>query len=204
MPNYRLNLSINSVDIKTIYDAQEKIVILKKTSSGFPIAWVTFLPFEGNYVSWEENYSLYASNTEIQAGATIVKLSEVAATPKQLYKFNKGTFDLPETFPGAEEGQYIASNKMNSFNSLVFGLAQKVEFNGNSIPGSPINASIVPLNQIVKFTPYEQIVVFLQSRVTTGSVITEIDSQPLEITFGGSITTIDVVYDSSIGGFKQA
>jgi hypothetical protein len=203
MPNYKLNVLFSSKDVGTIFDASEKVVLLKKASAGTPVAWVTFQPFEQNYISWTEEYAIYASNKQIQSGATIDKLSEVASIPKQLYTFNRGTFAPPVSGTDFQDGQYVTTNKMNGYDTLVFGLAQEVECNGNIIPGSPINAAIVPLNQTAKFTPYETITIFLEANINNGTVVTDIISTSLDVTFGGSITEITVQYDSSIGGFKQ-
>lgn len=203
MPTYKLNVIFDSQCVKTVYDAGEKVVLLKKASAGTPIAWVTFNPFEQNYITWNENYAIYSSNVEVKSGATIKKLSEVSAVPKQLYEFDKGTFGSPASLPDGQEGQYAVLNKMNGYSTLVFGLAQEVECNGVLIPGSPINAATVPLNHTAKFTPYEVVTVFLEGEASNGTVITDVVSKSLDVTFGGDVTEITIQYDPGIGGFKK-
>ncbi|OAA94994.1 hypothetical protein [Clostridium coskatii] len=203
MPNYKLNILFNSKDVATVFDAGQNVVLLKKTSTGNSVAWVTFQPFESNYVSWNDNYAIYASNSELKSGATIDKLSEVSAVSKQLYTFNKGTFDPPESNSDIQEGQYAIEHKMAGYDTLIFGLTQEAKCNGVLVSGSPINASIVPLNQSAKFTPYEIVTVYLEADITNGTVVTNVISNSLDVTFGGDTTEATIQYDSSIGGFKQ-
>jgi len=204
MPNYQLNVVFESDDLQTIKAAGEKVTLLKKTNSGVPLAWVAFLPFQKNTVAWEEDYALYASKVATQSGATIYKLSDVDANPMVCYPFQDyGAFGVPIQDNNIKKGQYKISNNYQDEAMLTFGLAQGVQVNGTAFPNKPINAAIVPRDHEATFIPLTEIVIFLDSKISSGMVITEVSSTPTTLTFGGDTTEITVKYDAHSGLFIQ-
>jgi hypothetical protein len=76
MSKYRLNINLEGVDLDTIYEAKQQVVIVKHTAEcKSAVAWVSFRPFERNTIDWETTFAIYASSGETQNGATISKLS---------------------------------------------------------------------------------------------------------------------------------
>lgn len=206
MPTYTLNIDFEKGDLDTIYKAGEKVTMIKQTANGTPVAWVSFFPFENNTVTWEEEYALYSSTTEIQSGAVIQKMSDEAASEQMMYGFQNGNFGVPESSDKLSKGMYGATNKtpITQAVGLTFGLAQSVQVNGTAQPDKPINADWVPSQHIATFTPYEKIQLFLDSEINDGMVVTEVYSSTLVLTFGGEISVLTAKYNATTGSFAKA
>ena len=204
MANYLLKALIDSDTVKFFNVNNQKIVIVKVSgnSSTTDVAWVTFKPFEANTVAWEEIYGLYASYTELQGKATIVKSSYTLASDKNTYPFESGVFSAPTSDPSLSDNTYEIANKMQEYNSLTFGLAQNVVANGISYQGNPINAQSVLPNQTASFTPHERISIFMESDIDNGVVISRVKGTSLDIDFT-SKSEITIRYDKSVGGFVE-
>lgn len=202
MPKYQLNVDFDTKDLKSIAQANEKIVLLKQTDGGTPVVWVTIDPFNNNTIQWEEDYAIYASKVEVQNGATIHKLADVAATPMVEYPFaDYGAVGSPSPDKNLTTGQYGIRNKYQKADILTFGMAQGVQVNGTGFAYKPINAQPVPRNQQATFIPLTEVMVFLDGKATEGMVITEVKSDSTTLTFGGDIIDITVKYDSHSGLF---
>lgn len=206
MPTYTLNIDFPKQDLDTLYKAGEKVTLVKQSANGQPVAWVSFYPFENNTVTWEENYALYASTTQIEGGATIQKMSDEMAQEQMMYSFQSGNFGTPAPSSQLGEGQYGVDNQtpIAQANGLTFGLAQSVQVNGTAYPNKPINADWVPSRHVATFVPYETIKVFMNNNIDDGMVVTEVFSPSLTLTFGGSTTELTANYNASTGGFAQA
>ncbi|MEI8593212.1 hypothetical protein [Photobacterium sp. Hal280] len=202
MSSYNLNINIDSNDVRTINQSQQKVVLVKTVggSSGSKVAWVTFSPFEHNEVSWTEKYGVYASSTQVQSGAQIYKTSAVnPATTEVMYPFEDGTFGSPEN--GGQSNSYGISNRYSQ--GFTFGLAQSVVANGNVFEASPLNAVSVLSRQNAIFTPVERLEVFLQGNFNNGVVISQVSSTALPLDFTNN-SDITIRYDSSLGRFVIA
>lgn len=202
MPNYSLNLSFDDKTLKDIYDAKQQVILIKQTfsttSNDADIAWVTFNPFETNSVSWEDNYGVYTSTTEIQKGATIRKSSHKTAADTCVYNFDKGFFTKNNDLI-TEKGSYEVVNETTD--KLTFGLTQDVLVNGKPIQSSPLNASTVLAGQNAVFTPFEKVQILLQSNAREGLVLATVSSKVFTAEFGGGVNNISVEYNPTIGQF---
>jgi hypothetical protein len=206
MPNFQLNIDIEPKDLATLCQANEKVILLKKTNAGTPVAWVTFYPFQSNTVQWDEEYALYASTQSVEDGTTITKMSDVAAQAKNLYPFNScGNFGSPTPEANLGATSYELQNQWSKSPILTFGLAQGVQVNGTAFPYKPINASAVPSMHKALFEPKTEVVIFLQENLDSGMVVTQISSNQTELIFGGenNITELTVKYDASKGAFVR-
>jgi hypothetical protein len=154
---YQLNLQISADDLKTLHDAKENINISKSVTGGngqgLSVVWLNWKasvvifnlkPFEGNDVNWTEVYGLYASDTLLQAGATIHRESDVKkVNPGYLYTFDEsGTFDSGTT-TGGKPGWFSVSNQWTDDKELTYGVTQEATINGRKID-SVLNAVVVP------------------------------------------------------------
>jgi hypothetical protein len=199
MPNYTLNVDFDPGELAPIYAANEQVTIVKQSRDGKPVAWVAFVPFQNNTVTWKDSYALYASNTLAESGAIISQLSNTAASPGLQYAFAEGKFDSGTPDSDLPPNTYDIVNQMAGFNELTFGLAQDVQVNGTAQPNHPINAQIVPLHQSAQFTPLDKITVFLQSNVQSGMVLTTVKSASIELSFGGATTSRTLSYRAGSG-----
>src|SRR5262245_57303979 len=105
MPTYQLTIQFDSQGLATLNEAGQLVTIVKSVSTGTPVAWVAFDPMESNTVTWTEQYSVYASTTQIQDGAQIITQSTQAAVGGNTYTLSGGQFDngkpgLPATTYG--------------------------------------------------------------------------------------------------------
>lgn len=206
MPNYKLNIKINDQDLKTIYKANEKIVLIKHTAgnSDTQVAWVCFSPFMNNTISWETSFALYASNTEIQHGAVINKLSDLAATTKVMYSFEQGVFQNPELATSIGQNTYAVKNFMDEYDGLTMGLAQDVVVNGVGIAKNPINAVFVPYMQSVSMTPVEKVDVYLKNDINDGTVISHVTSIPLTVEYVDNEVEHTIAYSKGTGFYRES
>lgn len=203
MPSYQLNIKFEKKDLPNIYAAKEKIVIVKHVqgNEGSHLAWVTFKPFEYNNINWETSFALYASTSEVQSGAIINKMSDVAAVTKVNYDFSNAIFENPEPDNNLGSNTYSLINKMSDYQALTFGLAQSVIVNNIDYKNHPINAIYVPYGHSATMTPIERIDVFLQADINESTVVSRIKSESLLIEYTGNDVLHSIIYDSSIGKF---
>lgn len=203
MSNYKLNVSFSEEALSTIYAAGMKLAIVKSVEgdSGTPVVWVATLPFENNEIEWQNNYQLYASRREAMHGATINKLSETAGITELAYDFKDAIFQNAQPSDAVGKNEYGVHNKMSSYASLTFGLAEAVRVNGETQTGKPINAILLPYNHTAVMSPVEKIQVFLANDIDDGVVQTREFSNKIELVYSGNETEKTIKYDETKGLF---
>ena len=202
MPKYKLNIKITENDLQILYRANEKIVIVKHTAENTDtqVAWVTFGPFMNNTVEWESQFALYASNTEIQSGAFINKLSDIAASTQTLYQFKEGIFQNPISVSTISSNTFALKHVMTGYPVLTFGLAQNVVVNGEGFANHPINAINVPFGQAATMTPVEILDVYLKNDINSSTVVSHIMSEKLTVSYTEELERT-IAYDGATGAF---
>lgn len=209
MPSYTLTLQIDREDLRILKAAQQRIILAKPVNDVSPnVSWLSIDPFEGNEISWTEDYSLYGSNTQIQNGATIHKMSSTDFPSPDAAYF---TFKPDATFYGPTKGgveapgrgQYRIFNDMpvSEYPALTFGLQQGAKFNGKDLEVRPVNAALVPAGQNTTFTPLSIVHAWLETKLMSGIIITEVRSKTAVVTFGGSVTSVRLKYNPAEGMF---
>jgi len=203
MPNYRLNVKFNENDLRTIYKANEKVVIAKHTAGNADsqVAWISFKPFMENTIDWSDEFAVYASTTDIENGASINKLSDKDAEARLLYQFKEGIFQDATPQAALGDNTYSLSNQMNDYAGLTFGLAQNVNVNGEAFVNHPINALYLPYGQSANMTPIERIDIYLNSDVEIGTIISHISSIVLPVEYRETETVHTIQYEGSTGVF---
>jgi hypothetical protein len=209
MASYELDLQINASSLQVLKAAGLNITIAKPVGGANPnVTWLVFDPFQGNTVTWDEDYGIYASPTPIvQNGAVITRLSETPfpAQDAAYYSFTSAAlFSGPFTGSGSPgQGSYKVNNNMpsTSYPSLTFGLQQKASINGTGINPSPLNAAVVPAALSATFTPLTTVYVWLQANFQSGTVITEINGNAAIVQFGNGITKQSLAYNPATGMF---
>jgi hypothetical protein len=204
---YEIDLAIDSASLGKIFAAGQSVTLVKSALVGsavangnLPVAWISFQPQQQNNVSWEEDYLIYATQTQLQAGAQIV-MSSVTASPVQdqiLYQLQSGAF-TPILGQGSH-GTFDAENQMQSTALMSFGLAQSATINGKQSV-SPLNAIPVLYNQEVTFTPIEQVSVFLSSINNNGVVISQVASTALDVILTSQTPKATVTFNSATNTF---
>lgn len=201
---YQLNIDFTPADLQTILAAGEQVVITKQTGgSNGNVAWIAFSPLGSNTVTWTDTYTMYASRSTLQGGATINMLSQAAALETESLPFNGGFLAADPTIKLSAD-QYGVENQYNTTPYMVFGLAQSANVSGSAFPASPINATVVPANQSVIFSPLDVIQVFVAANIDNGMVLSNVSSASLTLTFGNGVIEQTVAYNATIGGFQTS
>ncbi|WP_269583055.1 hypothetical protein [Roseibium sp. Sym1] len=208
MTSYQLQLNIDMETLRYIKAAQQRITLARTVSSSEPsVVWLTFDPFAANMIEWAEDFWLYASNTQMTSGASILKLSELTPGPALdagYYPFTAaavfnqfvGSSDIPQ-------GSFAINNDMppSSYPALTFGLSQTANVNGQVTERKVISAQMVLANQTLLLTPTTRVYVWLQSQFTSGTAIGKIIGKYTVATFGGGVSEISMTYDPNRGIF---
>lgn len=202
MPSYKLNILFDEQsDLQTIYQAKERLTLMKQTEPGAQLAWIAFDPFMNNTVEWTDDYALYASKSIVESGATIERLADITASQQKVYAFQNGAFAEGQKSPELSPGQYQVDNNYTQEDWLTFGLAQHVQVNGTALPNRPINAVVVPRDHSAVFTPYEKIKVMLRASMRNSLVVSDVASNAITLTYGGGVTEHTIRYEASGGKF---
>ncbi len=204
MANYRLEIMFNNDDLQMIFMAKQMVVLikhLKDASSSQKIAWSCFSPFQKNTIEWSTDYALYASTSSIKEGRPIVKVAEINAHSGTKFQFQNNTFTEVKSDINTMPDSYNLINRETQQKYITAGLAQSINENGIQHINQPINAVIVPINNIATLTPEEKLDLYLDSDVSSSIVLNQIESPKLTITYNEWETTHTVMYDGNIGQF---
>ncbi len=186
---YQLNISIDANGLQMIYASGQSVTIVKSVVSNplpggtLPVAWTVFQPLEENAVSWTDSYSIYATTTQIMAGAMIVQTSMTPASVQTgwTYTFSNGQFT------GAQGGVSDAFNMSNQQGGMFnFGLSQQAVVN-NVMTMAPLNAIPVLQNQVASFTPIQTISVFLSNASNSGTVLGQVPYNALTFSLSSQV-----------------
>lgn len=206
--NYSLKLHIDPIDLATLKQAALNIILAKpvQEQSDPNVVWQSFDPFSDNSVDWAEVFGMYASTTSISHGAQISKVSTIdPAQDGAYYDFSQyATFVGPETGPGAPQGgTYKVNNNMPvaNYRALTFGLMQSATINEQSSGLKPLNAASIPANLTAEFTPLTTVYIWLQARIQSETVITDVYSKHTKVVFGNGIFTNALHFDPNLGIF---
>lgn len=202
---YQITINIDDAGLKKIYQAQQYVTLVKNvianplSSGNLPIAWLSFAPLETNQITWTENYYMYASTTELTAGATISMTSQSQTEVQQgwVYTFAQGQFNGS---PAAGSTFNVANQTATG--EFTFGLAQQATLNNVSTL-APLNAQPVLFNETATFTPTETISVFLSSLADNGVILSQVASNALGLTLTSQDPSANVGFNDSSNTFFQ-
>ncbi|MGO8840232.1 MAG: hypothetical protein ACLQF1_03595 [Methyloceanibacter sp.] len=205
VPTYTLTTGFADEDLKRFYATGTNIVIAKPTDGGQPnVAWVVYRPLPKNAVTWEEQYGIYASNSEIQNGAALYQLAQTAfpAIFEKAYNFDpSGFFTGP--FGGGSKNAYTAVNLYGNLPKgyMTMGLFQNATVDGSAVVGNAVSAALVLYQSKATITPFTTVYLWTQSQVKGNTVVTDVTSAMTKVQFGGGISTVNLQYDPFTGTF---
>lgn len=200
---YQLNIAIDNAGLHQIYAAGQAVTIVKSVvtsplaSGNLPIGWINFQPLEENSITWMENYSIYATTTALNAGATIVQTSATAPGIQTgwMYTFKQGQFT------GAAGGGAKTFNMTNQQGGMFnFGLAQQAMVNNVPV-NAPLNAVPVLNNETASFTPEEKVSIFLSNSVNNGVVLSQVAGSALSVTLTSQSPAANIGFTDSNNTF---
>ncbi|HVZ39315.1 MAG TPA: hypothetical protein VHI13_08570 [Candidatus Kapabacteria bacterium] len=207
--NYELSLQIDPTELAVISAAGMNITLAKPVGGAAPnVIWQSFDPFENNTVSWTEQYGIYAATSTVEHGATISKLSTFSPAeggstytflPNAIFSQGVATSDVPLT-------SYRIDNAMpaSKYRALTFGLTQPAIING--VPGgfNALNADMVLSQAYDTLTPFTVVYVWLQANFASETMISQINTSYTKVTFGGTVTSVSLKFNSASGTFVQS
>jgi len=200
--NYTININIDDQGLTQIYQANQFVTLVKSVSASAAaentVIWLSFQPIETNTISWVENYFIYATTTEMQSGA-VIRMTSQTQEPVQVgwtYTFKEGMFNGAS---GGTQGAYTANNQMSS-NNYNMGLAQEASINNVTVL-APLNAVPILSNEMVSFTPQENISIFLSSFQNNGTVISQVVGSVLPVTLTSAQPTANVGFKDDTNSF---
>lgn len=208
MTIYTLNFTIDTAGVEAINGAGQSITIAKSVAGGgtTPVAWLAFEAAQTIQVTWEENYWIYATNTQVQAGAQILStaITDEAAVSGKLYTFESTQIFSPPTPPAQPVGTFDVTNQVGN-NSWLFGLAQMAKIAGKDTPNPvPLNIVSALNNETLTFTPEVTVSIFLQSVTNNGVVISQIESNALVVTLTSAAPSASIGFNDSLNQFNES
>ncbi|MCJ8507385.1 hypothetical protein MUU53_05590 [Rhizobium lemnae] len=204
MPNYTLNIAFDQAGLQALSQAGQSVTIAKQSAGGLQTAWITFQPQLNNIVTWTEQYSVYASTTNAQAGAQIITSSQATAIGGSSYNLNTAGYFDPGVPNVVASTQYEINNgdpnlKINNVAMVTGGLVQGATVNGAAL-SAPICAVGILFNQQAIFTPIETIQIYTSSYSNNGIVISQVAGNALTVTYTTN-STASVAYNDQNNQF---
>lgn len=165
---HKLIIKFPEENLRTIFESRQKVAIIRH--SGVPddivVTWVCFDPFTLNIITWDDDYSIYTTTSNIESTHIANVLYEENVTPSIRNEFAEGPFVSPKKTPC-----YYASNSSEDFPELTVGLAQTIELNGKVYEKQPNSAFVVPYGKTVEIVQGKYISVLLHKRILNGMFI---------------------------------
>lgn len=208
MSNYQLKVAFTDEQLQVLYLTGTNVIVAKPSSDGSTpnVAWQVFKPMQNNSLSWQEEYGLYASNSEIRNGANLTQISSVpvGAAMNKLYTLESNATILGPSDGGMPNSFALKNSYPADRGYMTVGLYQDATVNGTEILGNAISAVPVILASTAVMTPYTTVYIWLQSQVISNTVVTTVTSPMTMLKFGGGTAEISVKYDSQSGKFINA
>ena len=221
MPSYTININIDATGLQTIsagnlavtlaqpvysYVATSayRAAVLGDLASGPAIAWQVFQPVSSNQVVIETDYFLCMTTTPTTYG-NVLQINSITDAPVQtglIYLFQNGQISGPISTEGPT-GAYSVQNEAQG-QTHTFGLAQGATINGALQPNSMMNATPVIGNSQASFVPQQDIVIFLSSCTSAGTVIPSLPATGLTVPLSSSQPIVNVGFNDVTNTFYLA
>lgn len=207
MPTYELDIAFDKAGLNALSASGQKVTIVKQSSGGKPTAWISFSPQLANTITWTEQYSVYSSTTNAQAGAQIITSSEATAIGGSSYTLNtSGYFDNGVSgVVGPTQYQIINADPdlmIGQTPMVTGGLVQGASVNGTTV-SAPMCAVGILYNQTAMFTPIETILVYTSSYSDNGIVISSVAGNALTVQYTTN-DTASITYNDQNNQFIMA
>lgn len=203
MADYQLEISFSDEQLDTLFTTKSNVIVAKPTGgSSTNVAWQVFQPFENNSVTWSEEYGIYVSNTKISNGATLTQMSSTSGNAQMdtTYTMQPSAI-ITGPADGGTDDAFTLVNKYANLPYLTVGLYQNAVVNGVLVKGNAISAVPTLYQSTAVMTPFTTVYLWLQSEVSSNTVVSVVTSPMTQLTFGGGVNEISVSYDSATGTF---
>lgn len=203
--SYKLNIELTQEQLEVFSATGSQIAIAKSGPTKPNVVWQSLRPIESLTMTWEENYGIYATETQFRGGAKIVSSARTKgnAVNGEEYALVKAGYFLAQENPG-NPATYFARNAYSEENKpMGFGLTQTAELTtGAVLPPNPISYALVLPESRAEMTPLTTLYVWVQSAVMGGSVVTEVTGPQIAVPFGGGINEQSLIYNKAKFEFK--
>ncbi|KAH9851400.1 hypothetical protein C2E23DRAFT_886576 [Lenzites betulinus] len=186
--SYTLTVVVNSADIPILKAAGYKLCLAKKVNNSFNVIWQGGNFLYRNTFTWSAKYQVFGSN-DYTNGALVEAATETVNIQygQTATLDNNGIMHNPGGTPD-NSGTFHVSNKYGAINFGVNGL-----LNSKYCPIYVTPSQLV--SGPVDFTPNEEVLVWFDTKLTTGAMIAESITGSINVDFT-QITSRSVTYAS--------
>ncbi|HIJ84245.1 MAG: hypothetical protein HW380_2682 [Magnetococcales bacterium] len=209
MQNFTLNINFTSSDIQLFYQTGTNLIIAKaiKGDANTPSAvWQVIRPMEANSVTWTEQYGIYASKNQIDAGTAVTKMAStgIPAVPGRIYDLTPaGTLAIQSQ--GNDANAFTVVNDYQTATQMMtIGLYQAANVNGIDVTGNVTSAAAVIYKFKAVITPINTVYMWLQSSTKGNSTLKGVFSPMTVVPFSDVVTIISMQYDPQTALFFSA
>jgi hypothetical protein len=207
MAQYAITTSFSAADLERFYATGSNIVLARPLSGvALNMAWVVYRPFQKNYLGWNDDFAIYASDFPIQNGVVPQPNAQTDPNfPVQLamvYTMQPaGTITGPVTSGGAAGAFMIDNEYQNTSGYLAFGLRQPATIEGKA--SAPTAASAITVLQGTKgiLTPAPAVYLWVQPNIVSGTVVTVFTAPITKVALTAATPSADLLYQSATGTF---
>jgi hypothetical protein len=196
--SYKLTIDLTPEQLEAFGNTGSQIAIAKSAESPPTVVWQSLRPIEELVMTWEENYGIYATETEFKGGAKIISTARVKGTAVngEEYALVKNGFFVAQENPGNPKSYYARNLYSAENKSMGFGLTQMAELSsGLVLPPNPVSYAPVLFESMASMTPYTTLYVWVESKVQGGSVVTEVTGPQLPVPYGNGVNEHVLVYN---------
>lgn len=217
MTAYSLTVQIDAADLPTLQQAGQQVVLVRRLAdAGRCVTWAVLALAPSRNVSWNDDYTLYASNTPNATGNVVSIGATTAVTWQCDYTYATVGFQgpVPDAGLGTTTVQLVNQVPAATAPSVLAGLAQSYALDGGAAgTAQPLNAQTVPALQIAQFTAAQSLWIYLSSGVQTGMIVgtpvtstamvstRQVFSAALLLPFSATAANQTVRYSSTLGRF---
>ncbi len=201
MSNYTLTVNFSNEDLNRIQNRGQKIIIARSSDGQRPdVVWLDFDPLSRNSIEWEEEYGIYTSSIDLRNDAIIEKSVSVNAPVSSNQSYILESNGQIVSSPGGIGGDsFTVENKAIQMKSIITGLFQEANINGQIIPNNIVSAKRMIGSQSLSITPNKTVFILL-GNYSANSYQSDLQNNALKLDFTRT-NTITVEYKAQAGGF---
>ncbi|MBL4705322.1 MAG: hypothetical protein JKY54_12430 [Flavobacteriales bacterium] len=201
--HYNLRISISQKDLKQLHASGTKIAIGKSNGTAPPnVVWQSFKPLSNNSISWNEEYGIYTSDTPIQNGATIRKISDTGREVQEgeLYTADEHGSIVGPSSNGLQKAYHIQNN--SKIQDLTVGLTQNAHVNGVQISANVVSAVSDSISSVAVLSHDTSVYIWLDSLANPNTIVSNIPVSVTKLSFPQGTSSLAVIYNSATGKFS--
>ncbi|GEM46806.1 hypothetical protein [Deinococcus cellulosilyticus] len=197
---HQLNLHFSQNDLEVFQQSGLQVALVKSGPDAWPsVTWIAFSPYMSNVITWEENYEIYTSQSQLQPGSEIIMDSTLPAQPGRKYMYQNMFLQDAGPQDGGTPDRFQLVNRNSQM--VTAGLAQGAEVNGQFFSPGPVGAVQVFPDQSTFLTPANQVLVFATPFIQGGTVTSQLPGNALRLDFQSGNPSQSVRFDLRTGGF---